>query len=309
MAHQIGLIFGKFYPLHCGHLYLIEKAVSQVDELHIMLGCEAERDNRLFIKSHLPKQPEVSDRLLWLQKTFNHRPNIHIHLLDESGITAYPNGWQDWSDRVKAILHEQDVKPTVIFTSEPQDVDNHAHYFNCQVKIIDADRDFIPISATEIRQNPYKSWSYIAKAAQPFFVRTVAIIGKERLRELPIQLANIYNTSYVKNDFFNDIEQGILYQRDHRYLSENDFIKHALSYADCITQAAKSANKLLFTTIDFEMLDNYYQHIFKHKSVVLAALSKNLPADLTINEALLDSESSRLDLFNLVTKQVDQLLI
>ena len=49
--NKVGLIFGKFYPLHCGHIYLIEKALCQVDELHILLGCEIVRDKRLFDKS------------------------------------------------------------------------------------------------------------------------------------------------------------------------------------------------------------------------------------------------------------------
>ncbi len=27
-------VFGKFYPLHTGHIYLIQRACSRVDELH-----------------------------------------------------------------------------------------------------------------------------------------------------------------------------------------------------------------------------------------------------------------------------------
>ncbi|MGU4921541.1 adenylyltransferase/cytidyltransferase family protein, partial [Escherichia coli] len=32
----VGVVFGKFYPLHTGHIYLIQRACSQVDELHII---------------------------------------------------------------------------------------------------------------------------------------------------------------------------------------------------------------------------------------------------------------------------------
>jgi HTH-type transcriptional repressor of NAD biosynthesis genes len=35
--------FGKFYPLHTGHIYLIQRACSQVDELHIMMGYDEAR--------------------------------------------------------------------------------------------------------------------------------------------------------------------------------------------------------------------------------------------------------------------------
>ena len=30
---SVGVVFGKFYPLHTGHIYLIQRACSQVDEL------------------------------------------------------------------------------------------------------------------------------------------------------------------------------------------------------------------------------------------------------------------------------------
>ena len=152
--HRVGLIFGKFYPLHSGHIYLIEKALTQVDELHVMLGCEAIRDKQLFEKSRLPRQPQVSDRFSWLKETFKDRHNIHIHIADEAGINYYPNGWQDWSDSIKRILLEHKIEPTVVFTSEYQDVKQHERYFGCPVVIVDADRDFVNISATQIRENP-----------------------------------------------------------------------------------------------------------------------------------------------------------
>lgn len=167
--YKIGMIFGKFYPLHYGHIYLIEQAMTQVDELHVFLGCEATRDKKLFEKSHLPRQPQVSDRFSWLKETFKDRHNIHVHVLDEAGIESYPNGWKDWSDRVKHILSKHNIKPNVVFTSEPQDVKNYEFYFGCPVVIVDADRNFMNISATQIRQNPYKYGSFIADAAKPFF--------------------------------------------------------------------------------------------------------------------------------------------
>ena len=56
--HKVGLIFGKFYPLHSGHIYLIEKAMSQVNELHIFLGCEELRDQQLLTKAIYQNNPK-----------------------------------------------------------------------------------------------------------------------------------------------------------------------------------------------------------------------------------------------------------
>ena len=309
LKHKVGLIFGKFYPLHCGHIYLIEKAMSQVDVLHIILGCEESRDKQLFDKSRLPKQPQVSDRFSWLKETFKDRHNIYIHVLDEAGIEFYPNGWQDWSCRVKQILSEHKIKPNVVFTSEPQDVKNHELYFGCQVIIVDANRDFISISATQIRENPYKNWSYIAQAAKPFFVKKVAIVGQNRFRDLPIQLANIYNTQYVPNGYINYIEREILTQHNKRYLSESDFMKIAMLHVERISKAVESANKVVFTSIDFETLAQYYDQLFQKDNEILKAFKDSYHFDLVIHEKDLNPKSSRLEHFETITKEVEALLI
>ncbi len=60
---NIGVVFGKFYPLHTGHIYLIQRACSQVDELHIIMGYDDTRDRGLFEDSAMSQQPTVSDQM------------------------------------------------------------------------------------------------------------------------------------------------------------------------------------------------------------------------------------------------------
>ena len=72
----IGFVFGKFYPLHTGHIYLIQRACSQVDELHIIMGFDDTRDRALFEDSAMSQQPTVPDRLRWLLQTFKYQKNI-----------------------------------------------------------------------------------------------------------------------------------------------------------------------------------------------------------------------------------------
>lgn len=307
--YKVGLIFGKFYPLHCGHIYLIEKAMTQVDELHIFLGCEATRDKELFDKSHLPRQPQVSDRFSWLKETFKDRHNIHVHILDEAGIKSYPNGWKDWSDRVKQILSKHKIKPNVVFTSEPQDVKDYEFYFNSPVIIVDADRNFMNISATQIRQNPYKNWSFIADAAKPFFVKKVAIIGQGKFNELSLQLANIYNTQHVSNGYINYIDREISTPYNQRYLSETDYIRIAILHVERLSRAVENSNKLLFTTIDFDTLAQYYTQIFEKENQVLKGLKESYHFDLVIHQNDLDPNHTPAQHFETVSKMVEALLI
>lgn len=307
--HRVGLIFGKFYPLHSGHIYLIEKALTQVDELHVMLGCEATRDKQLFEKSRLPRQPQVSDRFSWLKDTFKDRHNIHIYISDETGINYYPNGWKEWSDSIKHILSENKIEPSVVFTSEPQDVTEHERYFDCPVVVIDANREFVNISATKIRENPYQNWSFIAQAARPFFVKKVAIIGHDKFNELPVKLANIYNTQYVSNGYINYIQREISTLENKRYLSENDYLRIAMLHVERMSKSLENANKLLFTSIDFGTLSNYYEQIFGKSNEVLIGLKSSYQFDLIIHENELPENSTPLQHFEIVSKMVESLLI
>lgn len=307
--HRVGLIFGKFYPLHSGHIYLIEKALTQVDELHVMLGCEATRDKQLFEKSRLPRQPQVSDRFSWLKDTFKDRHNIHIYISDETGINYYPNGWKEWSDSIKHILSENKIDPSVVFTSEPQDITEHERYFGCPVVVIDANREFVNISATKIRENPYQNWSFIAQAARPFFVKKVAIIGHDKFNELPVKLANIYNTQYVSNGYINYIQREISTLENKRYLSENDYLRIAMLHVERMSKSLENANKLLFTSIDFGTLSNYYEQIFGKSNEVLIGLKSSYQFDLIIHENELPANSTPLQHFEIVSKMVESLLI
>lgn len=195
----VGLIFGKFYPLHRGHIYLIEKASTEVEELHVVLGHEGQRDLLLFEESHLPLMPTVNDRLYWLRKTFEEHHNIHIHSLDESGIRPYPNGWEKWAQRVKKHLEFHSIMPTLIFTGELQDSFFYQQYFDIPVCLINEKREFIAISATKIRYDPYKYWTEIARIAQPFFVKRVCIIDHPNLLSAARRFATLYNAPYTGN--------------------------------------------------------------------------------------------------------------
>ena len=48
---KVGVIFGKFYPVHTGHINMIYEAFSKVDELHVIVCSDTERDLKLFYDS------------------------------------------------------------------------------------------------------------------------------------------------------------------------------------------------------------------------------------------------------------------
>mgnify|MGYP000944002909 CR=1 FL=1 len=207
-----GIIFGKFYPLHLGHVNFIQKASGYVDDLYVVVCTDEKRDKKLFEKSNMKKIPTERDRIRFVKKTFKYQKNIKVIHLVEDEIAPYPNGWKDWSKRVKILLEKNNIKINTVFTNEPQDVINYKKNFintnenenvfdnNLEIKTIDTFRDNFNISATEIRNSPYENWEYIPKAVKEFFTLKIAIIGtkKSGKTNLVYKLSNYYNTTFVE---------------------------------------------------------------------------------------------------------------
>lgn len=244
-------MFGKFYPLHTGHIYLIQRACSQMDELHVMLCHDEPRDRALFENSSMSQQPTVSDRLRWLLQTFKYQKNIHIHSFGEQGIEPYPHGWDLWSNAIKAFMAEKGIVPSFIYSSELQDAPCYRKYLGIETILIDPERSFMNISGSQIRQDPFRYWDYIPTEVKPFFVRTVAILGGESSGKSTLvnKLANIFNTTSAW-EYGRDYEFSHL-GGDEMALQYSDYDKIALGQAQYVDFAVKYANKVAFIDTDF----------------------------------------------------------
>ncbi|WP_294611822.1 multifunctional transcriptional regulator/nicotinamide-nucleotide adenylyltransferase/ribosylnicotinamide kinase NadR [uncultured Gilliamella sp.] len=279
---KTGVIFGKFYPLHTGHIYLIQRAISQVDELYVILCSDTTRDIALFENSAMSRQPTINDRIRWLLQTFKYQKNIHIELLEEDGIPAYPNGWHQWSDRVKKLFNEKGIEPNYVYSSEPQDVAMYKDLFNLDTVLIDPTRQFMHVSGTQIRKAPLKNWQYIPTEVRPFFVRTVAILGGESSGKSTLvnKLANVFNTTsaweYGRDYVFSHLGG------DERALQFADYDKIALGHAQYIDFAIKHANKVSFIDTDFVTTQAFCKKYEGKEHPFLQAMINNYRFDLVI---------------------------
>ncbi|PWC13240.1 multifunctional transcriptional regulator/nicotinamide-nucleotide adenylyltransferase/ribosylnicotinamide kinase NadR [Brenneria roseae subsp. americana] len=248
---KIGVVFGKFYPLHTGHIYLIQRACSQVDELHVILGYDEPRDRLLFENSSMSQQPTVSDRLRWLLQTFKYQKNIRIHAFNEQGMEPYPHGWDVWSKGIQAFMQGKSIEPNFVYTSEEQDAPQYRKHLGIETILIDPQRSFMSISGSQIRHDPFRYWEYIPTEVKPFFVRTVAILGGESSGKSTLvnKLANIFNTTsaweYGRDYVFSHLGG------DEMALQYSDYDKIALGQAQYIDFAVKYANKVAFIDTDF----------------------------------------------------------
>ncbi len=134
---KIGFTIGKFAPLHKGHQYLIETALKEMDELYVIVY---ETD---LIEIPLEKRAEWIKELYPTAKILLAKNPPKQYGLDEESVKIQ-------NDYLKNILG--DIKGTHFYSSEPYGK-YVARDFNVVNRIVDENRAFIKVSATEIRNN------------------------------------------------------------------------------------------------------------------------------------------------------------
>ncbi|WMY95952.1 MAG: multifunctional transcriptional regulator/nicotinamide-nucleotide adenylyltransferase/ribosylnicotinamide kinase NadR [Arsenophonus sp.] len=279
---KIGIIFGKFYPLHTGHIYLIQRACSQLDKLYIILCYDEKYDKAIFIDSSMSQQPTVSDRLRWLLQTFKYQKNIYIYSFNENGIETYPHGWELWSTEMKKFLMKENIQPQWIYSGEIKDAQYYRKYFGIEVIVIDPDHTFMNISGHQIRKDPFRYWEYIPTEVKPFFVRKVVILGGESSGKSTLvnKLANIFNTTsaweYGRDYVFSHLGG------DEMALQYSDYDKIALGHLKYIDFAVKYANKVVFIDTDFITTQAFCQQYEGKTHPFVQALIDEYRFDLVI---------------------------
>lgn len=254
----VGFLTGKFAPLHTGHIYFVSKAATMVDRLYVVLSYDGKRfadDPRLSLKN----------RLLWLKTTFKDLPHIHITFIDETDCPPYPDGWASWAHLVaKKLAQEFNVFGIdKIFSSEPEYTEGYKTYWpEAEHVIIDAERKEVNISATEIRANPFKFWSYMPSIVRQHYVKKVCIIGTESCGKTTLTkyLSKIYQTSWVEEYGRKFCEQDMC--MDESLLQYNDYALIAARRYEDELQAVKTANRIVFADTN-AFITNFYCRLYE----------------------------------------------
>lgn len=142
---KIGFTIGKFAPLHKGHQYLIEKALSEMDEFYILVYETSLINNT------------VEQRANWIRKLY---PSAKVLLaynppskygLDEESVKIQV-------DYLKSII--KDIPVTHFYSSEKYG-EYVAKYMNVIDVRVDEERKVVPITATKIRKNAEKNRKFL----------------------------------------------------------------------------------------------------------------------------------------------------
>lgn len=231
--YKHGLIAGKFYPLHKGHMHLIETALSHSERV------------TLFLVEGFDQSPDVQTRFVWLKETF---PNLDVRVIcDLFSNDDDPASNLEWARYTNDILEGDTVD--AVFSSENYAV-GWAKALGAEHVCVDLYRSYMPISGTEIRNDPYKNWAYLSPAARPFYAKHVLIVGAESVGKSTLckKLAQELNTVFVPEYGRIYVErQGSVENTDHRVIFAEVINKTIKMRKDLI----KDANRVIIHDTDF----------------------------------------------------------
>ena len=225
-----GLTLGKFMPLHRGHQFLFDFARRYVDELTILV-CSLDDD---------PMPGAL--RYDWVRRS---NPDCRVvHVTDELPQTPDddPQFYQIW----KALVERETPRGLDVFFSSETYGSPFAGYLGVDHVPVDIDRINVPVSASNIRDDPFGNWRYISRVARPYFLKRICLFGPESTGKstLANRLAQRFQTAYVP-----EYARAYLNANDgHCDLCDIDAI--ARGQAALEEAAAFNANKLLFCETD-----------------------------------------------------------
>jgi len=166
--YNIGVVPGKFFPPHKGHLNQIIRAATKCKKVYVVVSDnkniameKCRKDRLLYISLKL--------RALWLSIELQNINHIKVVILDETRIPPYPDGSIQWCKMLTDLIPE---KMDVIFGGEMKYQDTYKkHLPDIKYDVYDYKRSRYTVSGTKIRHNHLKHWNYILSSARPFFAQ------------------------------------------------------------------------------------------------------------------------------------------
>jgi HTH-type transcriptional regulator, transcriptional repressor of NAD biosynthesis genes len=272
---QLGLVVGKFSPLHLGHEWLIMQAGLQCQQLLILsysnpeiARCQAPIRRQWFAARFPQHETYVIDDP-WLQRKCQDLRTAPRPLPDNGSSDTEQQHFLAWL--LRDVLTR---KPDAIFCSE-------SYGATCakvltrilgqpvQAVILDLDRNHVPVSATQIRQSPHKHREWMAPEVASAFVHRIALLGGESSGKttLAAALAERYGTLWV-HEYGRE-----LWELQKGVMSADDLLKIGYEQIHREEAAMKRAQRFLFCDTSPLTTAGYGLWMFGHIDPQLAKLA------------------------------------
>ena len=177
-----GLVIGKFYPLHAGHLNLVRAALARCDRVTVQV-----------LTASVESVPgEV--RAGWIRSEL---PQAHVVTgLDDAPVDyGSADAWAAHLAVMRALL---DAPVDVVFTSDGYGAEL-ARRFGAAWEQVDPGRTLAAVSSTQVRADPAGYWWALPRAVRAWFTARVVVVGAESTgtTTLASALASQFGTDWV----------------------------------------------------------------------------------------------------------------
>lgn len=259
-SHKVGLTLGKFAPFHKGHQFLIDTAISEVDELIVLIY-----DDPVI---HIP----LAVRAKWIREIY---PKIMVieGVNSPNDVGYTPEIMKIQEDYVLSILGNRKI--THFFSSEPYGL-HMSIALNAINRQVDVSRNVIPISATKIRNDPFKNKEFVHPRVYKDLITKIVLLGAPSTGKTTLaeQLAIHFDTQWMP-------EYGREYWENHQInkrLTLEDLLKIAEIHIEREDALVLKSNRFLFS--DTNAITTYLFSLDYHGNALvelenLAKLAEN----------------------------------
>lgn len=242
MPETTGIFLGKFAPLHDGHRHVIDTALDEVDDLIVMPYTAPDTTD-------IP----LTTRADWIRDLY---PNVGVlPAWNGPTETGYTDELKQKHERyVEERLDGRDV--THFYSSEPYGA-HMSEALDAVDRRIDPDRDTVPISATQIRADPYRNRDFVPDRVYRDLVTNVVFLGAPATGKSTIteRMAERHDTAWMP-------EYGRTYWEEHEQdgiLTQDQLVELAEGHLEREDEKLLEADTYLFT--DTNAITTY---IFSH---------------------------------------------
>lgn len=142
MEHEVGLLCGRFQPVHKGHIEVAKEALRHCEHLIIAIGSAQESGTKKNPFSYETRR-ELLYLALWSENT-----RITIIPINDRAQIVDDGSWGKYL--IKEVTEQTGMTPTINFSGEEE---IRSHWFDeVDIDEVEINRNIVPISATKIRE-------------------------------------------------------------------------------------------------------------------------------------------------------------
>ncbi len=261
MSKTHGLTLGKFAPLHKGHQSVIEIALSEMDEVSVIIYDAPETTS-------IP----LNIRSNWIRKLYPHVRAIEAW----DGPTEVGETPKIKRGHERYVIEHLKISGITHFYSSEFYGEHMSVALGAVNRLINPSRDIIPISGSKIRENPFLYRKYISPIVYQDLITNVVFLGAPSTGKTTMakRMAGEYNTVWMA-------EYGREYwdkNQVQRRLSLEQLVEIAEGHLERENGLLHQANQYLFTdtnAITTFMFSQYYHQTTPPKLCEFANLAQS----------------------------------